>query len=99
MFDIISFYEESKHVCFTTLFSLSHASEAFSLEFSIFAILEPNCIALLGCVAVSQSPSWTAANRSSNFSPSPLGKVKSAWNLYIWMFNENLRDLLAEQLS
>lgn len=60
-----------------SVWSLLHLSEAFSLLFSIFAILDPNCIALFGRTEELPSPKRTAAMRKINFSPSPLGNVKS----------------------
>ena len=56
--------------------SLPHTSDAFSLEFSILAILEPNCIARFGRQAESVMPSCLAATRSKSFSPTPLGNVR-----------------------
>lgn len=60
--------------------SLPHLSDAFSLFFSIFAILDPNCIARFGRRAEVVRPSSIAARRKISFSPIPRGKVKFAFS-------------------
>lgn len=50
-----------------------HFSEAFSLLFSVFAILDPNWMALLGNKADLIRPSFTAQALSRIFSPRPRG--------------------------
>lgn len=41
---------------------------------------DPNCIALFGSLAAPLIPNDSATNRRSRFSPSPRGRLKSAWN-------------------
>ena len=55
---------------------LTALSDAFSLRFSNFAILEPNCIARLRCKDVFFNPSLYATALSRTFSPSPLSMLK-----------------------
>ena len=55
---------------------LTALSDAFSLRFSNFAILEPNCIARLRCRDVFFNPSLYATALSRTFSPSPLSMLK-----------------------
>lgn len=62
------------------IWSRPHLSDAFSLFFSILAILDPNCMARLGRRAEAVRPSSTAARRKSSFSPIPRGKVKFAFS-------------------
>lgn len=72
--------------------SLGHLSDAFSFLFSIFAILEPNCIALFGRTEEAVKPSSAAARRNSSFSPTPRGRAKFA-------FSQTGRELRKETTS
>lgn len=58
--------------------SLLHLSEAFSLLFSSLAILDPNWMALFGSLEDAPRPRRWAATRRRSFSPTPLGRFRSA---------------------